>query len=75
MAKTCHLKEPSMPFATVTGATLSLDDGTTKPDLTNAALGMIAIDGKLLSKADFDSLYAIDAPEEPLAVTTGPFPG
>jgi hypothetical protein len=62
MTHTCHLKEPSIPFATVTGATLTLDDGITLPDIANASIGMKSVDGKLMSEADFDAIYAVDAP-------------
>jgi hypothetical protein len=54
MTNTCHLKEPSIPFATVTGATLTLDDGTTLPDAANASIGMKSV--------DFEAIYTVDAP-------------
>jgi hypothetical protein len=62
--KTCHLKEPSVPFATVTSATLTLDDGTTLSDPASADIGKIMVDGKLMTQADFDAAYAVDSPLE-----------
>ena len=56
---TCELKEPSVPFATVTSVTLNLDGGTTIADPTNAAIGMYSVDGKLLSAADFAAQYTV----------------
>ena len=57
---TCHLREPSVPFAVVTSVTLNLDNGTTLTDVGSASVGMTAVDGKLLSKADFDAQYEVE---------------
>lgn len=59
---TCHLNEPSIPFKVVTAVTYTFDDGTTEVQPTEAAIGMIEVDGHLMTKADFDAKYTVDAP-------------
>jgi hypothetical protein len=71
---TCHLTEPSTTFKTITKVTYTYDDGSTdvvdgtpQPatelySVASSQIGLVLVDGQLMTKTDFDAKYTVDAP-------------